>query len=61
MPAFESARQPDVIEASSDRKFGFVAGGASLIIGLWPLHRGDGPHWWAVGWFGGRTCGFRET
>ena len=32
----------------SERSFGFVVGGILLLIALWPLHAGHGPHLWAL-------------
>lgn len=37
------------VEGSSDRSFGLVFAGVSLLIAAWPLWHGATPRWWALG------------
>ena len=41
------ARAADV-RVASERSFGIVFCIVFLIVGLWPLVRGDGPRWWSL-------------
>jgi hypothetical protein len=47
--AHEDLKRDQHVEGSSDRSFGIVFAIVFLIIGAWPLLRGGGPHWWAMG------------
>jgi hypothetical protein len=47
--AHEDLRREEPVEGSSDRVFGLVFAGAFLVIAGWPLWRGEGPRWWALG------------
>jgi hypothetical protein len=47
--AHEDLTREQHVEGSSDRNFGLVFAGVSLLIGIWPLFHGRMPRWWAFG------------
>jgi Saxitoxin biosynthesis operon protein SxtJ len=46
--AHEDLTREENVEGSSDRAFGLVFAVVFLLIGSWPLIRGQAPHWWGV-------------
>lgn len=48
MSTHEIVREPEAVEGSSNRSFGFVFTIVFLIIGLWPLQQGGDPRMWAL-------------
>ena len=49
MSAFETLQQDDPAgDGGSDRNFGWLLGGALMLVGLWPLWHHQAIRWWAV-------------
>lgn len=49
MATHEDLKRSHAIETSSEKSFGFVFSVVFAIIGLFPLIRGGGGRWWALG------------
>lgn len=44
----EKVQRHEVVQIGSDRSFGLVIGSAVAAIAVWPITRGQTPHWWGV-------------